>query len=156
MIAEVRLAEQLIDEILRRILGHGDLLQDDAALLLQILRIEGGVQQHVAQQVERLFKVLVDDLGVIAGALLGGKRVHLAADRVHLFGDLHGAALLCALEEHVLDEVRQAVFPARLKHRSRADPQPHADGAEMRDFFGDHAKAVGQRKFVVHGSSFYA
>ena len=48
------------------------------------------------------------DLGVVAGVLLAGERVQHTTDGVHLFRDLGRRAAFRALEEEVLQEVRDA------------------------------------------------
>ena len=150
MVAKIRLRQQVVDQILRRVLAHGDLLEDDAALLFEVLLVEPGAQEQVGQEVHRAVEVLGDDLRVVAGAFLRGERVHLPADGVHLHGDFARGAPLGALEEHVLHEVRQAVFLLRLIHGARADPQAHAHGRKVRDVFGDHAHAVVKDKLIAH------
>ena len=57
---------------------------------------------------------------VVAGVLLAGEGVELAADRVDLAGDVaRGRAPLGALEEHVLGEVRDPVRLAASRSASR-------------------------------------
>ena len=75
--------------------------------------------------------MLVQHLYVIARVLFGGERVHLAADRVDGLGDILGAAGRGALEEHVLDEVRDAALLLRLMTRPPREPHADADGAHV-------------------------
>jgi hypothetical protein len=56
--------------------------------------------------------VLVEDLDVEADGLFAGEGVEVAADGVDLAGDLLGGAGGGALEDHVLDEVGDAVDSA--------------------------------------------
>jgi hypothetical protein len=58
---------------------------------------------------ERGIYVLVEDLDVEADGLFAGEGVEIAADGVDLAGDLLGRARGGALEDHVLDEVGDAV-----------------------------------------------
>ena len=142
LIAILRGHDQLAHQILRLVLGHGDLLQHHAALLGQLLLVECGMDHHVAEHVHRQLGVLVDHLGVIAGTLLGREGVQLAAHRVHDLGDLARRALLRALEEHMLEEVAQAVLLARLILRSGGDPHAHRHRAKMRQTLADERQAV--------------
>ena len=59
-----------------------------------------------------------------------------------------------ALEQHVLDEMRDAVLLRRFAARAGADPDADRDGAHVRHGFGDHADAVGERGHfdVPHGT----
>jgi hypothetical protein len=49
---ELRLGEHAEDAVVRRVLLHQQLLEDDLALGLQVLGAEGGTRDDVAQQVE--------------------------------------------------------------------------------------------------------
>ena len=60
-----------------------------------------------------------------AGVFLGGIRIHLTADRVHLFRDLLRGARCASLEKHMLQKVRD---PARLpRFVRRACRNPDAE-----------------------------
>ena len=150
LIPKLHPAEQLMHHILGGVLLHGDLLQDDAALLVQLPFIQGGVQGHVAEDVHRQGQILVNHLGVEAGAILARKGVELAAHRVHLLGNLPGIALLRPLKNHVLQKVRKPILPGLLHHG--AHPQPHADGnrAQVRQPLAHHMQPVAQRPMVKH------
>ena len=64
--------------------------------------------------------MLVEHLGVEADQFLGGEGVQIAADGIDRARDIFGRAVGGALEEHVLDEVRDAV----LLGVSRREPVP--------------------------------
>ena len=100
--------EEVVDDVVGRVLDHPDLLQDHRLLALQLLGVEERVQQDVGQEIDRERQVLVEHLHVEAGVLLGGEGVHLAAHRVHRAGDVLGAAGGGALEDEVLDQVGDA------------------------------------------------
>ena len=142
MIAEVRLREQIVHQVLRRVLAHGDLLENDAALLFKLRLVHLRIQQQIGQQAHRALQMLGNDLRIIAGAVLCRERVHLAADGVHLHGDFLRRAILRALEKHVLYKVGQAALLLRLVHGARADPQAHAHRREVRDVLCHHAHAI--------------
>ncbi len=150
LIPKLHPAEQLMHHILGGVLLHGDLLQDDAALLVQLPFIQGGVQGHVAENIHRQGQILVNHLGVEAGAILARKGVELAAHGVHLLGNLPGIALLRPLKNHVLQKVRKPILPGLLHHG--AHPQPHADGnrAQVRQPLAHHMQPVAQRPMVKH------
>ena len=108
------------DDVVRRVVGLADLLQDDAALALQLLGVEGGVGQDVADDVGGQRRVLLQHLDVVGGLLARGVGVEVAADGFDLLGDLRGGAAFGALEGHVFEEVGDAVF----LRRSWREPEP--------------------------------
>ena len=83
-------------------------------------------------------------LRVIAGRFFIGKRVEIAADAVHRFGDIARAAPRRSLEEHVLDEMRDAAPLVRFDRRSDVGPNADGCGANAGMRFGDYPNAVGQ------------
>ena len=62
MVAEDRLAHQVVHELLRRVLVHRDLLEHDLALGVEL--DEERREDHVAHHVERLLQVVVGDAGI--------------------------------------------------------------------------------------------
>jgi hypothetical protein len=103
------------DEVPRRVEVHVHLLDDHALLALDLLRVELRAAQHVDEHVERDVARVCSATHVVAGVLLAGECVELAPDGVDLAGDVpSGRALLGALEEHVLGEVRDSVRLLRL------------------------------------------
>ena len=62
---------------------------------------------------------------------------------------------LGALEDHVLDEMGDAIDLGHLVARAGANPDAHGDGADVVHFFGKNRKPVGQDgaaniAFVIH------
>ena len=137
--AEDRLGDEVVDEILRRVLVHRDLLEHDLALRVEVG--EGRREDHVRHHVDRGLQVLVGDARVDDRVLAGGGRVQLAAERVEDLGDLLRAVRARALEEQVLDEVRDAGLRVALVARAGADPEPERDGAHLREALRDDAFA---------------
>ena len=56
--------EMVEDDVVGRVVGLADLLQDDAALALQLGRVEDRVLQDVGEDVERERDILLQHLGV--------------------------------------------------------------------------------------------
>ena len=54
--------------------------------------------------------MLVEDFDVVAGVLLGRERVELTANRIDGLGDVLRRPRGGALEQHVLDEMRDAAL----------------------------------------------
>src|SRR3954466_6088028 len=91
--------------------------------------------------------MLVEHLDVIAGVLLRREGVHLSTDRIDRLGNVFGAPGPGPLEEHVLDEMRDAALLLRLVPRSAGEPHADADGAHMRHSLGEKTETV--RKHVA-------
>src|SRR5207248_2016792 len=85
--------------------------------------------------------MVVRDPRVEDGVLARGGRVQLAAHLVEDLGDLDGAVAARALEEQVLDEVRDSGALRRLVARAGADPEADRDRADAGDALADHALA---------------
>src|SRR6185295_472236 len=88
------LGEEIVDELVRRVLALQDLLQDDGALAIDLLWIETRVQENVGQDILGDVQMLAEDLGVVTGVFFAGEGVDEAADGVDLLGDLRRAATL--------------------------------------------------------------
>ena len=84
--AEHRLGEEVVHELLRRVLVHRDLLEDDLALGVDV--VEARREHHVAHHVDRGLEVLVRHARVDDRVLARGRSVQLAAEPVEDLGDL--------------------------------------------------------------------
>ena len=105
MVAEHRLPEHIEHLLLGIVLVHGDLLENDRALGLDVL--ERGSEDHVGDHVEGGVDVIVDHPRVHRRRLLPGTRVQLGAHRVEDLIDLQRGVLRRALEQQVLEQMRQ-------------------------------------------------
>jgi hypothetical protein len=85
-------------------------------------------------------EVVVGDAHVDERVLARGGRVQLAAQPSKISA-ISCACSARALEQEVLDEVRDAAFERRLVARAGADPEAEGDRAHARDPLGDHALA---------------
>ncbi len=142
MVGPEGLGEELHHEVVGGVFDHLDLLEDDLLLLGHLDGIEEGVHHDVAEDLDGQRKVLVQDLQVEGGVLLGGEGVHVPPDGVHLGRDLLGRAGAGPLEDHVLDEVADPRLGRRLV--SASPLQPNADGhaADVGHGFGEEREAV--------------
>ena len=138
---ERRLLEIVEDDVIRRVVGLADLLQDHAALALQLLRLEGGVRQDVADDVGTQRGVLLQQLDVVRRLLTRGVGVDVAAHRLDLLGDLRRGAAFGALERHMLQEVRDAVLVRGLVAGAGGDVGAEGDGLHPVHAFGDDGQA---------------
>ena len=95
-------------------------------------------------------EMLVEHLDVVARVLLRGEGIELAADRVDFLRDVFGAARVGALEEHVLDEVRDAALRLRFVPRAARQPDADAHRADVRHRLGDETKTRVQNLACDH------
>ena len=140
MVAEHRLREEVVDELLRRVLVHRDLLEDDLALLVDLH--ERGREDHVRHDVERRLDVVVGDTREDDGVLARGRGVELGAHRVERLRDRLRVEAARALEEQVLDEVGDARAVVALVARADVDPEAERDGTHAGQALRDNALAA--------------
>ena len=138
------LLEVVEDDVVRGVVGLPDLLQDHAALALDLLRRERAVGQDVADDVGAERQVLLEQLDVVGGLLAGGVGVDVAADVLDLLGDPRRRAALGALEGHVLEEVRHAVLAGPLVPGAAGDIGAEGDGLDPVHALGHDGKAARQ------------
>ena len=97
--------------------------------------------EHVGHDVERGLQALVRHTRVHDRGLPRGGGVELAAELVEELRDLLRRVARGALEEQVLDEVRDARAALGLVTRACADPEAERDRAHVRQPLGDDALA---------------
>ena len=134
------------DDVVRRVVGLADLLQDHCALTLELLWIEGGVLQDVREDIESERHIFLQYLRVISGALAGGVGVEVTANRLDLFGDIAGAAPFGALEGHVLEKMRGAVDGRRFVPCADIDPDAERYRVDGLDSVGGDPQPVRQSR----------
>ena len=139
---EVR-RKDLVDQIVRAVRLHLDLFEDDALFLFDVLVAKHRMEHQVREHVDGERQVLVENFGVEAHQFLGGEGIQVAADGIDRARDIFGRTAGGALEEHVLDEMRDAVllgFSNAIRCRSRCPPRLNAHGHR----FGDDTETVGE------------
>ena len=141
--------EEVMDQVVGRVLHHLDLLEHNRLFALELLGVEDRVQEDVGQEIDRERQVLVEHLDVEAGVLFGGERVHLTADGVHGTGDRLGAARRGPLEHEVLDQVGHPAAVFGLVARPGLDPHADGDRAYVLHALGDDPNAVRQEALPV-------
>ena len=77
--------------------------------------------------------MFVQHFDIEADRLLTGEGVEIAADGIGLASELLGGARGGAFEDHVLDEVGDAVEGEGLIAGAGVDPDAHGDGADVGD-----------------------
>ena len=146
------------DVALRRVEIDVHLLEDHALLLRDLRLVELRVQEHVGKDVEGGVARLRPAADVVAGQLLPGERVELAADRVDLGRDRpRRRAPLRPLEEHVLGEVRDALRIGRLVARPGREHDEAGHRSDLREGRGDDADTVPKLRLLEdrHGARWY-
>ena len=115
---ENHLLKQIIDLVGGRIQIGVDLVQDDFLFLGQLVLGEGGMEGDVGKEVEAALVMLLEEGGLQAGLLLGGKSIEVAAYVVEATQDMVCLAVLRAFEDGVLHKVGEAVFVGQLIARA--------------------------------------
>ena len=100
--------EQVVDDVLGRVLVHVDLRQDHVPLRLEVARSDRRMLEHVRHVVYGHLQVAIEDPGVIARVFLGGERVDVTADAVERLRDVQRAPRRRPLEQQMLQEVAVA------------------------------------------------
>ena len=140
VVAEHRFREEVVHELLRRVLVHRDLLEHDLALGVELG--ERRREDHVRHHVERGLEMRVGNARVDDGVLARGRRVQLAAEPVE---DLRDLLRACSDDAPLKRRCsRKCETPGALLFlvaRAGADPVAERDGADARHALGDHALA---------------
>ena len=76
------------DDIVGRVVGQTDFLEDHAAFNIHVMRIEHRVHQNIADNVEPKRHVLFENARVIGRHFAAGVGVDIAAYVFDLFGNL--------------------------------------------------------------------
>ena len=144
MILPERLHEQLVDQQVRVVLVDLDLFQNHAALALDLRRGEDRVEHQVGQHVQRNGHVFGQRLDVEADGFLAGECVQVAANRVHLTGNLLRGAGVGAFEKHVLHKMRDAVGLRRFAAGTGFNPHAHGHRTHVLHALRQNDQAVRQ------------
>ena len=142
MVLPEPLGEEFVHEVVRRILDHLDLFDDHLLLALDVIAAERRVAHDIRKDVDGQRQVLVQDLDVVAGVFLGRKSVELAAYRVDLLGYVLGCPRGGALEQHVLDKMRDAALFRCFMPGAAGQPDADTDRPHLSHPLGQDPKAV--------------
>ncbi len=142
LVLEEALGEDLVHQVVGVVLVHLDLFEDDALFAGEVVCVEDRVENEVRKYIECCCNMLVQDLDIEADGLFAGEGVEIAADGVHLAGDLLRGAGGGALEYHVLDEVGDAVDLGGLVAGAGTEPDAHRDRAQVRHGLGEDEQAI--------------
>jgi len=90
VVSPVTLGEELVHQIVWRVLHHLDLFLDHLGLFVDMLVAQQRILDQVSQHVEGAGQVFVQHFDGEAGALLGGEGVQVAADGIRRARDFFG------------------------------------------------------------------
>ena len=140
--------EHLVDltehEAPRVVLGEAHLLQHDALLEVERGRVERRVHADVGEHLDACHGAPGREDGVIVGVVERRSRVDPAADPFHLALDEARRSECGALEEHVLEVVREPELGGRLVSATGADPELDGDDLARLEFLYQDAHAVAE------------
>src|ERR1051326_442335 len=138
MVFPETLREDFMDKIIRIVLIHLNFFQDHTLFAENILGIESWIEYKIAQNVDGDRQVLIQHLDVEANGFFSGKGVHVAADGIHLAGDIARSARLGAFEHHVFGKMGDAIQLWRFIPRAGLHPYAYGNGADVRHLFTQH------------------
>jgi hypothetical protein len=138
------LGEQLVDQVVGGVLDHLDLFEHDLLFSFDVGRRKRWSPDDIGQHIKGNRQMFVEHLDVVARILLRREGVHLAADRVDRLRDVFRATSRRTLEQHVLDEVRDAALRLRLVAGTARKPHPDADRSHVRHLLCEKPEAVGE------------
>ena len=150
MASERVLHVKLLNQILWIVLDHPDLFEHHLLFFFNFFRLEPGPIEQIREQLQRCLQLLIQHLHIKGRRFSGGERIHLTPQRIDLTGNLRRRAAARSLEEHMLQEVRQPLFPRLLIARSDVDPYADRDGLQRREQFGHNAQPVVENDLAIH------
>ena len=136
MAAVGSLGEHVEDDVVRRVLRLADFLNDDTAFALDLLVGHRRIGQNVRKNVDAHIKIFGKKPQIIGRFLAAGMRVHVAADILHLGGDVAGRTPFGALEGHMFQHVRDARFGVAFVARAGIHPDPDGEALRLRQACG--------------------
>src|SRR3989344_2289594 len=132
------------------VLVHVYLLDDSAALFLDLLFGKRGIEKDIAYHVERYVEELFSDLGKVGGPLFCRESVVHGSHAIELFAyRARTRALLRPLEEHVLQKVREAILVPIFISRTSTAHHHHSRRPIFRHLREYDPEAVWERVDVV-------
>ena len=94
-------------------------------------------------------QVFIEHLHVEADAFLGGEGIHVAADRIDLAGNVLGRAMFGSFEDHVLDEMGDAIPLRVFVARTGLDPDSDRNRANVLHLLGNDGSPLGRTSRLI-------
>src|ERR1043166_1707233 len=98
----------IMDEFIGIVLDIFQFLQDDEFFLLHLLLVENGMADEICNDLNGGGKMLIEGACVEARVFLPGESVEIATDRFQASRNGTHAEMLCPLEDHVFNKMRDA------------------------------------------------
>src|SRR6476646_3702203 len=140
--------ENVMKEVFRIVQIHLDFFEDDLTFFSYVVGIEFGTKHEIGDDVKSDGQMLVEHFGVITNLLFRSESVEHAADRNQFAGNSFRGAALGAFENHVLDEMREAVFFRDLAAGAVANPNADGDGTDVGHGLGDDHEAISENMLL--------
>ncbi len=137
--------EQAGGGVVRIIEAHVDLAADDVLFLLEFTLRDDREEHQAAEAFEKDRQRVGRPVDEIHGAVKAGVGVPMSASGLHGIGELIGIVIAGALEDHVLEEMRDAgAEVAVLVHRAGFHPELGGNHRRGGIRIKDQGEAVGQ------------
>ena len=149
MAGEVALRVQLVDIVIGSVFRTGDLLDNHLTLGVNGILRECGLDHHFGQNGKRVFKLIVNETGVVAGVLLSRERVELSPQAVEMHGDVKRALRGRTFEHHMLHEMGKAGLIGSFVARAHIEPKAQRNRANVRHGPAYHRHAVVEYGFTL-------
>ena len=138
--------EQLVRDRRRLVVGARDLLDHDTALAIQLLGVEAGASDEIAQEVDRRHRGLRPARDVKGHEIVRRVGVQLRAQPLRrLVHVAVGGVLLAALEDQVLEEVRHPVLLGALGAGARVEGDQCRKRPRARNRKANYGKPIVKR-----------
>ena len=141
------------DDIVGCVARLTEFLKHDRFLALDFVGIKPGAANKIGDQVEPESSILSEQSGVKHGHVARGIRVQRAADVFDFLGDGARRSGCRALEDHMLEQMRNAVGPFHLEPCPGIDVKAKRNRIDMVHRARDDADAVGQGREPGHSAA---
>ena len=128
----------------RIVLAALEFRDDDVLFGFQLLRIERGVEGHVADYVHAELPVAVGHVGDVYRIVIARGRVQIAARGFHFLADGAFGAAVRALEHHMFEHVADARLIRRFIRGTGVHVEAGGDEGEAGILQDEHGQTVGQ------------
>ncbi|GAC1636032.1 MAG: hypothetical protein NVS9B14_14090 [Candidatus Acidiferrum sp.] len=106
--------------------------------------MEARAEAKIADDVKGDGQIFVENFGVETNLFFRRECIEHAANGIHFAGDVLGGAAFGAFEDHVLDEMSDAIFGRDFAAGTVANPDADRDGTDMGHGFRNDNQAVGK------------
>ncbi len=148
-----RRLEMVEDDVVGRVARLAEFLQHHRLFALELVGVEARVADEIGDQIEAKGSVVGEQSRVEHRHVARGIGVERAADVLDLLGDDARRPRGGTLEDHVLEQVRDAVGPRLLEPRAGVDVEADRDRLDVGHRLADDADAVGEGRQPGHAAS---